>query len=273
VRKHTRALERRFIVVNWDQRGAGKSFAAGRDAAHMNMGQFVEDVIAVSSYLANRFREARIVLVGHSWGSAIGLRAVAKRPDLFSAYVGIGQLARAAEGELISYRWTLEQAQRAGATATVQALTKIGPPPYAGPDWRSKLLAQRRTLAKYGGEYRGSATGAFGVLVKHVMASREYTFADRINFFRGLTRSLDLLFPALDDLDFFAEIPTVAVPIYFCLGRHDYEVPSGVAARYFEMLNAPSKRLIWFEQSAHMPNIEEQDAFNRFMAETLRPVL
>ena len=102
-RRNTRPLEKCFTVVNWDQRGAGKSFAAGRDRTRLNVGQFVEDVIALSAYRAKRFDQDRILLVGHSWGSAIGMLAVSRRPDLFAAYIGIGQVSRFTESERISW--------------------------------------------------------------------------------------------------------------------------------------------------------------------------
>jgi pimeloyl-ACP methyl ester carboxylesterase len=269
IRKNTRPLEKSFTVVNWDQRGAAKSFAAGRDRASMTMHQFVEDVIDLSAYLTTRFRQQRIVLVGHSWGSAIGMLAVRRRPDLFSAYVGIGQVSRMAEGELLSYNWTLAQARRAADKSSLRRLTEIGPPPYTGTDWRSRFMTERRILGKYGGEFHGSRTGAFGVVLNNLVFSREYTLLDRLNFFRGIFQSVDALYPELARTDLFVEAPEVGIPVYFCLGRHDYEVPSVLSAKYFGVLKAPRKQLVWFEQSAHMPNTEEKDKFNAFMTDTV----
>src|SRR3954467_9239299 len=151
MRRNTQPLESHFTVVNWDQRRAGKSFAAGRDDTGMTMRQFVNDVIDLSTYLARRFDKRKILLVGHSWGSAIGLLAVSRAPDLFSAYVGIGQVSSMAEGERISYDWTLEQAMKAVDHASARRLTQVGPPPYRGTNWRSKYLTERRILGKQGG--------------------------------------------------------------------------------------------------------------------------
>ena len=273
MRKNTQPLERHFTVVNWDQRRAAKSFAAGHDNAGMTMGQFVDDIIALSSYLAKRFGRQKILLVGHSWGSAIGLLAAAKRPELFSAYVGIGQVSRMSENDLISYRWTVQQAEQAADHSSLKKLAAIGPPPYTGSNWRSKLLLARRLLGKYGGEYYGSKSGAFGVVLKNLVFSREYTMRDRINFFRGVFRSVDALYPELARTDLFVQVPKVKIPVYFCLGRHDYEVPSILSERYFAALEAPRKQLIWFERSAHMPNIEEKERFNDFMCRTVLPAL
>ena len=275
MRKNTRPLEKHFTVVNWDQRRAGKSFAAGRDPAGMNIGQFVDDLIDLSSYLAKRFHKDKILLVGHSWGTVIGTLAASRRPDLFSAYIGIGQLSRVAESELISYQWTLEQARKATDQSAVEKLTRSGPPPYTGRDWRSKFLTERRFLGKYGGEYYGSRTGAFGVVLRNLVFSREYTVVDRINFFRGIFQSLEALFQELHlgNVDLFLQVPEVAIPVYFCLGRHDYEVPSVLSAKYFDALKAPRKQLVWFEHSSHMPNTEEKDQFNAFMIDTVLPGL
>lgn len=176
MRRQTRPLEAHFIVVNWDQRGAGKSFAAGDDRSRMNIAQFVDDAIDLSSSLARRFGRRKVLLVGHSWGTVIGTLAAARRPDLFSAYVGIGQMSNMAESE-----------------------------------------------------------------------------------------------PELARQDLFSLVPELSVPVTFCLGRHDHEVPAELSARYFAALRAPKKELVWFERSAHMPNTEEPDKFNRLLIERVRP--
>jgi pimeloyl-ACP methyl ester carboxylesterase len=199
--------------------------------------------------------------------------AASKNPDLFSAYIGIGQMSRMAESELLSYEWTLEQAQTAKDQPSIKRLTEMGPPPYTGRDWRSKFMTERRILGKHGGEYYGSKSGAFGIVLKNLVFSREYTMLDRFNFFRGVLQSVDALYPELSRTDLFLAVPELKMPVYFCLGRHDYEVPSVLSARYFEALRAPRKRLIWFESSAHLPNSEEKDKFNEFMINTVLPAL
>jgi len=108
-RRDTRALEKYFTVVNWDQRGAGKSYRAIGDPAMMNIGQFVADTRELTGYLLKKFRQDRLVLVGHSWGTVIGALAASRYPELYSCYVGIGQIGNMAEGEAASYRWTLEK--------------------------------------------------------------------------------------------------------------------------------------------------------------------
>ena len=270
-RRHTVELEKHFTVVDWDQRGAGKSYRAIKDVGRMTTDQFVEDTRELTVYLLNRFHQERLVLVGHSWGSAIGALAAAKYPDLFHCYVGIGQVANMAEGEAASYRWTFEQAKRARDWKAVRALWRIGPPPYTG-DWRRKTITERRYLAHFGGEIHGSRVGAMGIVARSLLHSREYNLADRINVFRGLLGSMNLLWPQLLKVNLFESVPELKIPVFIVAGRFDYEVPSEVAARYFDALRAPSKELVWFERSAHMPPFEEPALFTRMMVERVLPL-
>lgn len=265
-RQKTKSLEKSFIVVNWDQRGAAKSYNAIKDVDKMNIDQFVQDTRQLTLYLLNKFHKEKIVLVGHSWGSLVGALAVSKYPELYYCYVGIGQLANMAEGELASYQWTLERAMKRNDQRAMKSLKKMGPPPYHD-NWQAKTNTQRRYLARFGGEVHGSKSGAIGLLMGSLLFSQEYTMIDRFNFFRGAFGSQALLWPQLMKIDLFRIVPEIKVPVFFMEGKFDYECPCDIAAKYFDSLRAPSKELIWFENSAHIPNWEERDLFNKILAE------
>ena len=219
-------------------------YRAARDRSRMHMEQVISDSLELSAYLGRRFNQRKITLVGHSWG---------------------------AEGERISYDWTLAQARAAGDLGVVRKLKEIGPPPYGG-DWRRKFMTQRRPLGRYGGECYRSRRGAFGVVIKNRVLSPEYTLVDRINYFRGIFDSVGLLLPELLTVDLFDQVPRVDVPLWFMLGRHDYAVPSVLAHRYFDRVTAPAKTLVWFENSSHLPNTKERELFNKTLVDRLRPV-
>jgi len=269
IKNNTKYLEKYFTVVGWDQRGAAKSYNAGKNTNDMKIDQFVSDTIQVAEYLIKRLNKKNIILAGHSWGTIISTLAVTRRPDLFSAYIGIGQVANMNEGERISYEWVLKQAQMAGNKNDINALTGIGKPPYTG-NWKKKTMVQRQLLGKYGGEYHSSKTGALGVVMKSLIFSTEYTFIDRVNFFRGMLRSVELLFPQMAKINFFEQVPELKVPVWFILGRYDYEVPSVLSERYYTFLTAPEKHICWFEKSAHMPNIEKRGLFHKILVKNIR---
>ncbi len=269
VRTHNMpVLEKHFTVVVWDQRGAGMSYAAREPESGMSVEQFIADAHELTLLLCKRFEQPKIYLVGHSWGSALGALTVHRHPELYRAYVGVGQVVDMREGERLSYAWTLAQAEQAGDARSVAQLKAIGPPPYLG-KFRSKLMTQRRILGKYGGEVHGNSRGGISTLARGLLGSSEYSWPDRINVFRGIFANMRLMWPKILDIDLMAQAPELKVPVYFLEGRHDYEAPSVLAERYFEMLKAPRKTLIWFERSAHFVNTEEADSFNRFFVDRL----
>jgi pimeloyl-ACP methyl ester carboxylesterase len=236
----------------------------------MNIEQFISDAHELSVLLCRRFDQEKIYLVGHSWGSALGVLTVERYPELYHAYVGIGQTVNMLEGERISYEWTLAQAERAHDSRSVAKLKKIGMPPYSG-DLRSKVMAQRGILAKYGGEVHGNPRGGLFIVLGCLLKATEYSWPDRINFFRGVFASMRLMWPQILSIDLMEQAPELKVPVYFLEGRHDYESPSILAEQYYQVLEAPRKTLVWFENSAHFVNTEEADAFNQFFVGQLLP--
>lgn len=101
--KYSSALEDNFTVVWWDQRGAGLSYHSGMSKEKMTTEQFVSDTIEVSKYLCQRFKQEKIYLLGHSWGSLIAIQAAQKSPELYYAYIGVAQITNQIESEKIAY--------------------------------------------------------------------------------------------------------------------------------------------------------------------------
>jgi pimeloyl-ACP methyl ester carboxylesterase len=272
LRKYTDELEKHFIVVTWDQRGAGKSYQAINPHSAMTIDRFVLDTGELTKLLCHRFNQQKIFLVGHSWGSLIGILSIQKYPDLYHAYIGIGQIVNMQENEQISYDWTLAQATKAKDKRAIRTLTEIGNPPYTG-DGQKKLMIQRRLLGKYGGELYDSSNGAFPLVFSSLISATEYTLLDKVNFFRGIFASNSLLWQELLTINLNKQMLSFDVPIYFALGRHDYEVPSILAEQYFKIIEAPKKEIIWFENSAHLANIEEGEKFNDLLINNILPTI
>ena len=269
VRQHNiPALEKHFTVVVWDQRGAGMSYAAREPESGMTVEQFIADTHELTLLLCKRFEQPKIYLVGHSWGSALAVLTVHRHPELYHAYVGVGQVVDMREGERLSYASTLAQAEQVGDALSVAQLKAIGPPPYLG-KFRSKLMTQRSILSKYGGEVYGNRRGGMSTLLRGLIGSSEYSWPDRINVFRGIFANMRLMWPKILDVDLRVQAPELKIPVYFLEGRHDYEAPAVLAEQYLKALKAPSKTLIWFERSAHFVNTEEPDNFNRFFIDRL----
>jgi pimeloyl-ACP methyl ester carboxylesterase len=263
-RKAQHTLEKDFIVANWDQRGAGRSYSSILKKDDMRIERFVLDAEELVESLLKRFKQKQLFLVGHSWGSIIGAHFAAKRPDLLWAYVGIGQVADMARGELLSYKFTLDEARRIGNKKAVQQLERIGEPPYAN------LKAggiQRKWLGKFGGQTVNGTT--IGMVIKNITA-RDLGLFGLISFVKGAAFSLKNLEEQANSVNLFREVREIKVPVFFCCGRRDYNVPFELTVEYLGKLNAPYKEIIWFEHSAHSPNFEEPKVFHEFCLTKLK---
>jgi proline iminopeptidase len=145
-----RLLEKDFLVVEWDQRGARKSAASIEPAAAMNLDQIVADTVELSELLLKRFDRKSLILVGHSWGSVVGLKAIYKRPDLYQAFVSTGQIANYPEGLRVGYDFLILEAGRRHNAAALRDLQHIGRPPYEGNDMTAKRQTHGRWLMEFG---------------------------------------------------------------------------------------------------------------------------
>jgi pimeloyl-ACP methyl ester carboxylesterase len=236
----------------------------------MTVEPLIDDADELSAILCRRFGQRKIFIAGHSWGSALAVLVAQRHPDRFHAVVGIGQVVNVTLAERVSYDWTLAQARAAADTRAVKKLEEIGPPPYTG-DWRSKFLAQRRLLAKFGGEVHGNSTGGVLIVARSLVRATEYSWTDRANYFRGIFASLRLLMPQVLRINLAEQVPELRVPIYFLEGTYDFESPTGIAEQYYRSVRAPHKELVQFAKSAHMINAEEPEKFNSFFVDRLLP--
>ena len=147
-------LAEKFTLVAWDQRGSGLAYDK-REAANTVLTRelIVSDAVNVVGWLKRRFGKDKIIIVGHSWGSAIGVWLAQAVPEDICAYVGIGQVVDYVRNEQMSYVWTLEEAERTGDVKPLETLAEIGYPEngvYAG-DNRACQMKQRAVLHKLGG--------------------------------------------------------------------------------------------------------------------------
>ncbi len=232
-RRFSDLLEQHFVVVNWDQRGAGAS-CEDVDFGTLTQARIVDDALELSEQLAARFGGGgKIFLLGHSWGSVVGALAVQKRPELFHAYVGLGQVVNGRRNEELSYAFVVEEARRRGDAEALDELAAIAPP-YAT---REALATQRRWLDAY----RGSiyATGRAREVLPAALFGREYTLATRLRYVSCFQRTLDQLWGGLDGFDALTQIPRLEVPVFLFTGRHDWNTPAALVEEWAATLEAP----------------------------------
>jgi pimeloyl-ACP methyl ester carboxylesterase len=189
---HFLRWERDFTVVQSDQRGAGKSYSPNQGVA--TIGLMVQDGLEVSEYARSRLHRNRIALVGHSWGSVLGVLMIRARPQLFNAWVGTGQIVNMQRNEVAAYAGVLAKARTRGDKQGVEALEKSGPPPYRQ---IAQMGVERRWAMQYEPGLRYGPTGPKGLLME-LLTAPDYSLEDVVNYFRGVIGGDDFFGQALD---------------------------------------------------------------------------
>jgi pimeloyl-ACP methyl ester carboxylesterase len=259
-------LEKSFTVVYWDQRGAGKSFDRAIPRSSMTVEQCISDLDELVDAVCKRLGADRVVIFGHSWGSALGVLYAARFPEKVMAYVGSGQIGDWPAGESASYAFALSEAQRCGNRRAVSKLRAIGPPPYSA----EAVFTERMWVSRFEGQMRPRAMWKIGRIV---LGSRESSVLELRSAWRSFHFVMDAMWPEASRLNLIELVPTLRMPVFFFLGRNDHFVPPETSVAYFNVLTAPSKKLVWFEHSGHEPFVDEPDKFNAAMANLVLPAL
>ena len=255
-------LEEHFTIVEWDQRGAGKSFSANIPPSSMTLSHLVRDTERLVELLRARFGQERIFIAGHSTGTVLGLVLAKTHPEFVRAYIGISQVADLQESEQLLYQFAMDAALAQHDSKARRELKQIGAPPFA-------TEKQLQISQKWVNEFAPDQFAAIApARLKLLYLSPFCSLADLGRMVRGAKFSFDHLWREFFAVNLFQQIPRVNVPVYFFEGRNDHVVTATVAARYFAQLDAPrGKQLVWFEHSAHWPQLEEPQKFRRVLIE------
>jgi pimeloyl-ACP methyl ester carboxylesterase len=262
-------LENYFTVIYWDQRGSGKSYSPHIPPESMTLNQFIADTHELTKWLKKTFSKDKIILIGHSWGGLLGMHVIAKYPEDYQAFVAVSPVSDGPQSEQLSYEFTLNTAQQKQDTAAIAMLKRIGPPVNGlYREGLSALRQQRGLVQKYGGAFHQNIQATSSQIFAR---SKEYSILDYLKINKIVRLSYPLAQAVWPVMDLKNQIPAVKIPVYFCLGRYDYNCPSTLVADYYKLLQAPHKELIWFNESAHAPCLEEPQKFNTLMKEKLLP--
>ncbi|HEX4333980.1 MAG TPA: alpha/beta hydrolase [Usitatibacter sp.] len=257
------AWEKHFTVVMWDQRGAGKTLetTGPRIASTMSVERMAQDGIEVAEFLRGHLHKEKVVLLGHSWGSILGVNMVRKRPDLFSAYVGTGQVVDMPRGISVAYTQLLNEARASHDGRSVAELTAIGAPPFANMEQVRRFFG---VVDWY--ESDGRALAFMRDMVLYSPGLSLYDLHERqLGFTRVPTWSVynEMLSADLRSVNDFQ------VPVYFIQGANDDLTPASLVQEYFARIQAPHKELVLLPGVGHFAVWVAND---RFLRELLRMV-
>ncbi len=262
-----------FVVVSWDQRGTGKSYAALDPADALTLEQAVADTIELTEHLRNRFDEDKIYLLGESWGTTLGTLAVQQRPDLYHAWIGSGQMVSQRETDRRLYHDVLNLADQQGDAALRAQMEAFGEPPYADvPYPNAVVMGQYEQLYKpytppqdYIAKGTAANLGPWGIL------GQEYNLVEKVNVLRGLIDMFTVMYPQLQEIDFRQDVTRLEVPVYILDGAAELDARRDLTLEWYDQLEAPIKQLFTFENAGHSVAFEQSTAFNEILRDTILP--
>lgn len=264
--------EKDFTLVQWDQRGAGKTFGRNPSTADhpLTMDQMAEDGVEVASYATRHLGKRKVILVGGSWGSALAVNMLKRKPELFVAYEGTSQMVGYRDNQTATYQRILELTHAAEDKDAITSLEALGPPPWENP---RAFGIVRRILRRYEAKATQPAPDAWWAFPPQYTTDaykaaytdgEDYSYVQLVGMKgNGMLSRIDL--PALGT--------TFPMPIFIIQGKEDLLTMPSVTKSYFDRIKAPTKRYILLERVGHDPNPLMVDEQLRVLKTEIRPLV
>jgi pimeloyl-ACP methyl ester carboxylesterase len=260
------AWEQHFTVVQWDERGAGRTLKRNGPsiASTITVDRMAQDGIDVAEYLRKHLGKNKIIIVCHSFGSILGLRMAKSRPDLFYAYVGTGQVADETKNYSVAYDALVKKARSLGNQQALSELGRVGPPPYpSGEGYRVQW--------KWANRFEGADQFLFGTIGLALVAPGS-SVEDINDTGDGEILSAERLVPQTRSsgpkelgLEF-------SIPMFIFQGAEDFTTPTALARQYFEAIRAPRKAFVSIKGGGHFAVFMRSDQFLNELVTRVRPL-
>lgn len=263
----SRAWERHFVVVHWDQRGAGRTFSRAKTGqGEVSLDRIAEDGLEVAVYALKRTGHAKAILLGASWGSLVAVTMARRRPELFHVLVGTGQVVDSTRNEEVGYAALLARVRAAGDARSEAELVKLGSPPWTS---MRQLMSERRILI---GRYSPpSERGMQTKVLIGLLSAPGLSFGQAIDWFGGASFSATALRDSIVGYSDGPPYAPFAMPFVVIQGAEDIQTPTSLAAEYLDAVEAPAKRFVSLAGGGHMASIALPEAFLAALLAEARP--
>jgi pimeloyl-ACP methyl ester carboxylesterase len=256
-------LENNFVLVHWDQRGAGKSYSKALTPDDMHLENFVSDTLELTDILRERFGQDKIFLWGHSWGSGLGFETLRVNSEPFYAYFASAVRPDWNSTNELGYEKVLEMAHQANDTKAIESLESIQP---FDPMNVEHLQVKNQFLSQFlVGDFHTEGLEEAWLNYAQRGMSPEYPTSYIKQTLAGLDFSRQTIYLEVINagFDLAKDFPMSTIPVHFIQGRYDYVCPGEITEEYYNALEAPIKSFTWFEKSAHDVYYDEPHKFNQ----------
>jgi proline iminopeptidase len=265
MRNHLPELEEHFVVVTWDQPGTGKAYPGLDPTGDITLEGYVDDTLAVTDHLRERFGQDQILLVGQSWGSTLGVLAVQQAPERYRALVGVGQMVSQRATDVLFWEDTLAWARATGRDGLAGTLERIGPPPYddmldyeTALSWEHEVYPMDHTV-----NHEGQGGFSENFLVP------EYRLIEQVHLLAGFMDTFAVLYPQLQQIDFRRTATELDVPMFFVQGVHEARGRAEPFEEWYDLLDAPVKDVTYLDTSGHRPMFQQPEEFVSYLVDTV----
>ncbi len=259
--------ERHFTVVQWDQRGSGRTLTKNGPgiAPTITVDRLVQDGIELTEYVRKHLHKEKIVIVAHSFGSILGLRMARAKPELFYAYVGTGQVSDfPVKNYTATYEALLKKAKSLNDQRAIEELSRIGPPPYDSGDGY-------RVQWRWANTFEG-ATGFLAGTLGLKLVAPGYSVRDFKDNEDGQVLCAERLVPQTQSIGPAELGPEFSIPIFVFQGEEDFTSSTALAQHYVESIKAPRKEFVPIKGGGHFAVFMRSDQFLQELITRVRPL-
>ena len=266
---HMRGWEKHFTIVQWDQRGSGRSFGrcGMQGSGNLSFEQLVSDAEEVAEYARRRMGKERIFLLACSQGSTFGMRVARRRPDLLYAYIGTDQNVGMRRGREEGHWEVVERLRGLGLVKGAQEMERIGPDPVS---W---TVADYEAVARWTMRSDPASYGRTMEMLKNaVWHAPHWSLRDVRTFVKGMRYSLERLLPEMVTFDAWEEGVRFEIPFFILQGERDVLTTPLLARAFFEDVIAPEKRFGAIANAGHFAASLQPEEFLRQLLMHVRPL-
>lgn len=261
-------LEKDYTIVCWEQRGCGRTYYRNESNDKMNIEQMLADTDEIIDYLRERFGQEKIIIIGQSWGTVLGMNYIHIHPEKVVAYIGVGQVTNFSRGKIYAAECAIKKATDNKNNKDANLL-KYGIKQLTTTDNIEKLdvksLEEMITISikylKCDGEMSGFEQ-IFSALTSPEMSwndAKWFLFASNTqNIISSQSNLVDYMYFQFDVMDFANEYD---VPICFIQGDSDWITPTDMVADYYSTVSLKEKELIIINNAGHTPFLDNPEQF------------
>lgn len=248
-------LAKSYTLIIWEQRGSGKSYYPFSTGEELSINTFVSDLKVLVELLLAEWGREKVCLMGHSWGSIIGLEFIKRYPELVEYYIGVGQVVSAQEMFTDSRNYILNHTSSSVIKQRIAAIDTS----FQQENWYSELMFFMKQLIKGEGSLYGKKS--YFSFYQYFIRSKNYTLRDCIQRIKGSDQSIERLWQEVARVDF-SDYTAFKVPIILIEGEQDYHASKDIAFAFYQKITTP-KSYICMKKAAHFPQWTRAAKFNQ----------